>query len=787
MEAALCTSVSGKEQVGAAQARGAEPAGEEEEEMLPSTSEKQRPVSMKRNRTVLLQPDGTHTSVRGHLEAKGWEEDCGYFDTANSLGAMLDSAWPLSGAMLDSTCPLMSYPYPTSPAPATIAVPRAVSPAAPSRNGSSSSNALLASTAISVVESTESVAVRGGATKCASACGTPDTRDRKPCDKCKRKRKGINYCINLGHARPSDDGERRDGDQEPCDESKRCRKGANYCIHLGHARPSDDGERRVAPPAAAGAVNDEARAAPVDDERLVTDLTYAITSRWHPTAAGQASVPPSSPSQAPSSVTVRTQAGVYRLVCAKCKRQSFGSARQLALFPCACGAVACGRARRFTGALKIRLDQRSATAARAIAEARSSIQDSEDGGESKHEDTPLMSQPAGGKGNEVLEAPLDITIVHDVQLPASKRHAGPRPASSGHHGSGGWGGAASAAATGASSSGKKCLGRDMNKSGRQNTVPCSSGQEASAAPAPSMRERGESKRKDARHGAVNSGKKRSRSVMKCISKSTSAGGRQNAISIATPPHSIKWEVAWQFENLLCTQFNTGLWNKTNSLKVLLDGLATQGLVRPVLSCPTTCDKSLLRQTTEEPFPFFRVNGQDFSHLEVLDPHCVYDFLCAYITASPLFASKGRCSQNPDGRLYNLFNDLGFLSRSFQPPPAGLKGQKDLYYWDAKTWNEHKARRSVNSDRKRKDCLELRLDVQSTATFPVHLYDFGAEKLFNKEEKSLVLGMLDRLGDRLGKTQEQRQEWKGEESEKRLSNGNYAMFKARASKKRKGLS
>jgi hypothetical protein len=39
------------------------------------------------------------------------------------------------------------------------------------------------------------------------ACGTPDTRDRKPCDKCKRKRKGINYCINLGHARPSEDGE----------------------------------------------------------------------------------------------------------------------------------------------------------------------------------------------------------------------------------------------------------------------------------------------------------------------------------------------------------------------------------------------------------------------------------------------------------------------------------------------------------------------------------------------------------------------------------------------------
>jgi len=62
-------------------------------------------------------------------------------------------------------------------------------------------------------------------------------------------------------------------------------EGANYCIGMDHNGPSEDGKMIVAPPAAAGAADD---AAPVCDERLVTDLANAITSRWHPAASGWA-------------------------------------------------------------------------------------------------------------------------------------------------------------------------------------------------------------------------------------------------------------------------------------------------------------------------------------------------------------------------------------------------------------------------------------------------------------------------------------------------------------------
>jgi hypothetical protein len=46
-----------------------------------------------------------------------------------------------------------------------------------------------------------------------------------------------------------------------------------------------------------------------------------------------------------------------------------------------------------------------------------------------------MSQPAGGKGKEAMETARNTPYLRDVQPPALKRHAGPRPSSSGHRGS----------------------------------------------------------------------------------------------------------------------------------------------------------------------------------------------------------------------------------------------------------------------------------------------------------------------------------------------------------------
>jgi hypothetical protein len=204
----------------------------------------------------------------------------------------------------------------------------------------------------------------------------------------------------------------------------------------------------------------------------------------------------------------------------------------------------------------------------------------------------------------------------------------------------------------------------------------------------------------------------------------------------------KREVVLMFGGVLCTQFKSGLWYKTNSLKVLLDGLANKGLVRPHVDCHTKCDKDCPAKF--QTFPFFRINGKEFSHLEVLDPHRVYDFLCAYITASPVFTHNGRRSERPDGRLYNFFNDLGFLSRACTFTPAeGTKGQKDLYFWDLRTWNANKAQRSICNARK-KQHTQPELIPNNTGTFPAHLYDFCDENLFNEEERALVTGMLDRL-------------------------------------------
>jgi len=237
-----------------------------------------------------------------------------------------------------------------------------------------------------------------------------------------------------------------------------------------------------------------------------------------------------------------------------------------------------------------------------------------------------------------------------------------------------------------------------------------------------------------------SGKKRPLSLTgrsKSIINKSRSRGRGTELG-----HDRKREVVLKFGGVLCTQFKSGLWNKTNSLKVLLDGLANKGLVRPHLDCHTKCDKDCPAKF--QTFPFFRINGKEFSHLEVLDPHRVYDFLCAYITASPVFSNNGRRSERPDGRLYNFFNDLGFLSRACTFKPAeGTKGQKDLYFWDLSTWNANKARRSTCTARK-KQHTQPELIPQSTGTFPAHLYDFCDENLLNEKERALIKDMLDRI-------------------------------------------
>jgi hypothetical protein len=205
---------------------------------------------------------------------------------------------------------------------------------------------------------------------------------------------------------------------------------------------------------------------------------------------------------------------------------------------------------------------------------------------------------------------------------------------------------------------------------------------------------------------------------------------------------IKVMITLKFWGVLCTQFKSDLWNKTNSLKVLQDGLANMGLVRPHLDCHTKCDKDCPAKF--QTFPIFCVNGKEFSHLEVLDPHRVYDFHCTYITASPVFTNNGRRSERLDGRLYNFFNDLRFLSRACTCKPAeGTKGQKDLYLRDLRTWKASKARRSTCNARK-KQHTQLELIPNNTGTFPEHLYDFCDENLFNEEERALIKDILDTL-------------------------------------------
>jgi len=116
------------------------------------------------------------------------------------------------------------------------------------------------------------------------------------------------------------------------------------------------------------------------------------------------------------------------------------------------------------------------------------------------------------------------------------------------------------------------------------------------------------------------------------------------------------EECWQeievleFEGLLCTEFHDGLWRKTNSLKVLLEGFESKGLVR------------LHHDLDAQTFPFFNVNGKHFSRIEVVEVRKVYETLCHYIRGSPIYVNqRGHHSTCPDGRVFNLFNDLGFKS------------------------------------------------------------------------------------------------------------------------------
>ena len=116
--------------------------------------------------------------------------------------------------------------------------------------------------------------------------------------------------------------------------------------------------------------------------------------------------------------------------------------------------------------------------------------------------------------------------------------------------------------------------------------------------------------------------------------------------------------------VICTKFNPGMWQKTNSLKCLLDGCASKEII------------SVDTKDGCKPMPFFTVNNKAFSHIQVHDPEQFYSLLCYYVTRSCLYMNKCHCSERPDGRIFNLFNDLGFKSRAENFLPAkSIKGKK----------------------------------------------------------------------------------------------------------------
>mmetsp|Transcript_71856 Transcript_71856/g.116526 ORF Transcript_71856/g.116526 Transcript_71856/m.116526 type:complete len:353 (+) Transcript_71856:2-1060(+) len=192
------------------------------------------------------------------------------------------------------------------------------------------------------------------------------------------------------------------------------------------------------------------------------------------------------------------------------------------------------------------------------------------------------------------------------------------------------------------------------------------------------------------------------------------------LSITTTPTMRGTIKVQRVGGVMCTEFNPGMWHKTNSLKCLLDGFASKEII------------SVDTKDGCKPMPFFTVNNKAFSHIQVHDPEQFYSLLCHYVTRSCLYMNKRQFSERPDGRIFNLFNDLGFKSRAENFLPAkSIKGKKDVYWWDLETWNVGKAARSASTERTKN--LQPRLVPVDTDVFPFPFYDFGHTHSLDHEQ------------------------------------------------------
>ena len=183
--------------------------------------------------------------------------------------------------------------------------------------------------------------------------------------------------------------------------------------------------------------------------------------------------------------------------------------------------------------------------------------------------------------------------------------------------------------------------------------------------------------------------------------------------------------------LKCTQFKALLWKRTNSLMLLLQGLASTNVVRPYVDSEMT------------PFPFFKINGTEFSHLQIVRPDFFYKFMCDYIQESSLY--KG---EDLDKFLFAVFNDLGFKSRATQRLSQGKSAQascrhKDLYYWDLESHNKKIRRSNSNWTSYRHETRPEIVLNEIESTFPNHWFEFCLQKSTH-DEQTLVEDMLQKL-------------------------------------------
>jgi hypothetical protein len=183
--------------------------------------------------------------------------------------------------------------------------------------------------------------------------------------------------------------------------------------------------------------------------------------------------------------------------------------------------------------------------------------------------------------------------------------------------------------------------------------------------------------------------------------------------------------------LKCTQFKALLWKRTNSLMLLLQGLASTNVVRPYVVCKMP------------PFPFFKINGTEFSHLQIVRPDFFYKFMCDYIQESSLY--KG---EDLDKFLFAVFNDLGFKSRASQRLSQGKSAHascrhKDLYYWDLESHNKKIRRSNSNWTSYRHETRPEIVLNEIESTFPNHWFEFCLQKS-TPNEQTLVGDMLQKL-------------------------------------------